>query len=265
MPNLANASFRRFARKLAPSAALLLTLSASFGCLAPSRSSLQLPDTQRRERVAPPPQGGGLLNAPASPDDASRAKYPSFVPPPAPGDISLRASNQYMPVLGVWVWGKDHLAPDGYKRPIEQAGLHSPFNLLITFLRFPDKEVVDADVHNQVRLAAEYAIAHNLALVADLDVRSARRAFRSRYPDELQQMLRIKEVRLSPTEPVEVSIPSLDLNDHYSGGDIPHHVSLSGSLVRVTSYRTSPEGIEKRPRRQTSRRSAPLVALQRKK
>jgi hypothetical protein len=149
-----------------------------------------------------------------------------------------------MPVLGVWVWNNDNLAPDGYRGPIEQAGLHSPFNLLITFLRFPDKEIVDADVHDQVRLAAKYAIANNLELIADLDVRAARRAFQSCYPDELQQMLRIQEVPLSATESVEVSIPSLDLNDHYSGGAIPHHITLSGSLVRVTAYRTGPEGIE---------------------
>ena len=107
-----------------------------------------------------------------------------------------------MPVLGVWVWNKNNLAPEAFKKPSEQAALHSRFSLLITFLRFPDREVDDADVHDQVKLAAEYAIAHGIRLIADIHVRSARRAFQRRYPDELQQTLRIKEFSLSDTEPV---------------------------------------------------------------
>ncbi|MBL4560475.1 MAG: hypothetical protein JKX79_05775 [Labilibaculum sp.] len=159
-------------------------------------------------------------------------------------EVSNRMSNQYMPVMGVWVWGEKELRPDGFKELIDQTSKHSPYNLLIPFLRFPDKEVVDDAVYNQVKLAAYYAVKQNIQLVPDLDVRSARRAFQKKYPDELQEMLRLKEVNFSESDSVETLIPSLDLNDHYSGGDITHHIPLSGSLLRVYAYNRSDEGID---------------------
>ena len=221
MQNIPDTKFRHCISRLVPILAILFMLSALLGF-----PSAQLSSKQRRDATI------------------SRAKYPTFTSAVAPGDVSLRLSDEYMPVVGVWVWDKENFAPEGFRKPIEQAALHSPFNLLITFLRFPDKEVVDADVHDQVKLAAEYAIANGLGLIADIDVRAARRAFRQSYPNELQQMLRIKEVAIPVAEPLVVSIPSLDLNDHYSGGTIPHHVPLSGSLLRVISYRTGTAGIE---------------------
>ena len=136
------------------------------------------------------------------------------------------------------------LQPDGYKKLIDQAGMNTPVNLLIPFLRFPNDEVVDEKVHDQVKLASDYAIEHNLALVADIDVRSARRAFKNAYPDELQEMLRLKEVILPANSTVDAVVPSIDLNDHYSGEDITHHIPLKGKLLRVFSYHSSPEGIE---------------------
>jgi hypothetical protein len=226
MLNADHRNFRCFLGKTVPCMAILLILSI-FSRYSPFS-------------VSQPPSSSAAQSDQAAPG----AKYPSRIAPPAPGEISLRISDQYMPVLGVWMWDTDTLAPEGYKKTIDQASLHSPFNLLITFLRFPDKEVADAEVHDQVKLAAKYAIAHGLALIADVDVRAARRAFQRLYPNELQQMLRLKEVPLSATDAVEITIPSLDLNDHYSGGTIPHHVPLSGALVRVTSYRTGTSGIE---------------------
>lgn len=179
-----------------------------------------------------------------STDSDAQPKYPDY-PGPADQSIpSLRLSNQYMPEFGVWVWREDELLPDGYKNPIDQAAKHSPCNFLIPFLRFSHHEVVDEFVYTQVKLAAEYAAQQNVMLVPDLDVRSARRAFQSKYPDELQQMLRLKEVRLSKENAVETVIPSLDLNDHYTGGTITHHISLGGSLLRVYAYHRPDEGID---------------------
>lgn len=60
-------------------------------------------------------------------------------------------------------------------------------NLLIPFLRFGNNEVVDDVVIKQVKLAAEYAAENDMGLVPDLDVRNARRAFQSQYPDEMQR------------------------------------------------------------------------------
>lgn len=173
----------------------------------------------------------------------AQSYYPNYAESANQVQSSNQLSNQYLPVIGVWVWGQKELLPDGFKKQIDQASANSPFNLLIPFLRFPDKEVVDEVVYNQVKLAANYAAGKNILLVPDLDVRSARRAFQKKYPDELQQMLRLKEVSLSGDNPVETVIPSLDLNDHYSGGSITHHIPLSGSLLRVYAYNRSSEGI----------------------
>lgn len=221
MPNNSDTGFRYSIRRLMPILVILPILFTLLG----------FPLAQEAAR----PRGDGT---------SSRAKYPAFPSPVSLADIPLRISDAYMPVMGVWVWDQKDLAPEGFRKPLEHAALHSPFNLLITFLRFPDKEVVDAEVHDQVKLAAEEAIAGGIGLIADLDVRAARRAFRKRYPEELQKMLRIKEVPVPAAEPIVVSIPSLDLNDHYSGGSIPHHVPLSGSLSRVVSYRSGAAGIE---------------------
>lgn len=173
----------------------------------------------------------------------AQIKYPNYAESTHPDQPTNQLSNHYMPVIGVWVWGQRELNPDGFKTQIDQASEHSPFNLLIPFLRFPEHEVVDEVVYNQVKLAANYAIKKNIQLVPDLDVRSARRAFQKKFPDELQQMLRLKEVKLSGKNPVETVIPSLDLNDHYSGGNITHHIPLSGSLLRVYAYHRTVEGI----------------------
>lgn len=173
----------------------------------------------------------------------AQTQYLNYTKSNNPNVPSNQMSNQYMPVIGVWVWGQNELLPDGFKKQIDKASEHSPFNLLIPFLRFPDKEVVDEIVYNQVELAANYAVKKNIQLVPDLDVRNARRAFQHKYPDELQQMLRLKEVKLSESGSVETVIPSLDLNDHYSGGNITHHIPLNGSLLRVYAYNRSVEGI----------------------
>jgi hypothetical protein len=175
----------------------------------------------------------------------SQTKYPVFTKSSGQDEIKNQLSEQYMPVIGVWNWSHRTLEPDGFKNTIDQASKHSPFNLLIPFLRFPDKEVVDDEIYNQVKLAAEYAVEKNLALVPDLDVRSARRAFQSLYPEELQEMLRLQEVILSQNDYVETTVTSIDnLSDHYSGGRIPKYDPLESSLLRVYSYTGTEEGID---------------------
>lgn len=151
-----------------------------------------------------------------------------------------------MPVIGVWVWNDMEMLPNGYKAALDKAGSNSPFNLIVPFLRFPTIEVVDPVMHDQVKLAAEYATQQGLALVPDLDIRSARRAFQKVHPDELQQMLRVKEIALNAADSVDVVIPSLDLNDHYSGGRIPHHMAISGALLRTYAYQNTADGIEEK-------------------
>ncbi len=181
--------------------------------------------------------GSGCLRA--------QPKYPELTKPPAPGEIINQLPAEYMPVIGVWVMSEQELSPDGFKKTLDQASKNSPFNLLIPFLRFPDKEVADDEIYQAVKQAAEYAVENNLVLVPDLDVRSARRAFKKQYPDELQELLRVQEIKLTGEKKTETYIKSIDnLSDHYTDGNIPKYNALKSSLLRVYAYRSGPEGIE---------------------
>lgn len=177
--------------------------------------------------------------------DKHSAKYPMHIASSqnikeAPNQIS----NKYMPVMGVWGWRAEELQPDGYKKSIDLISKNSPFNLIILFLRFPDKEIIDKEVHNQVKLATEYALQQNIAFVADIDVRQARQTFKELYPKDLQQMLRIKEISLSEKNSLTTTIQSIDLSDHYSGGEIINHIPLDSELLRVYSYNLKDKKID---------------------
>ncbi len=176
---------------------------------------------------------------------SSQPCYPTFDKSLPDGEIRNQLSEEYMPVIGVWNVRENELEPDGFKSTIDQASAHSPFNLLIPFLRFPDKEIADELVHDAVKGAAEYAIEKNLALVPDLDLRNARRAFQRRYPDEMQQLLRIRETELSENTRTEVSVISIkNLSDHYCNGPIPKYEALESTLLRVYTYIGTGEEIE---------------------
>lgn len=175
-------------------------------------------------------------------ETTAQVKYPG--PDPADQPVN-QLSNETMPVIGVWVWNQRDLEPNGYKRIIDQASQQSPYNLLVPFLRFPEKEVVDQEIYEQVKAAAEYARENQIGLLPDLDVRSARRAFMERHPDELQEMLRIKEIDLTHSGDTEVSVTSIrNMSDHYSGGRIPDYDALASQLLRVYAYNSGPEGID---------------------
>lgn len=174
----------------------------------------------------------------------AQPRYPVLSESHAQDEIVNQLPHEFMPVIGVWNWHPGTLEPDGFKSTIDRASMHSPFNLLIPFLRFPDKEVSDDVILNQVKLAAEYAVEKNIALVPDIDVRSARRAFQLQYPDEMQGLLRVKEVELSGAEATETFVRSIDnLSDHYSGGNIPKYTSFGSKLLRVYAYKGNSEGI----------------------
>jgi len=111
----------------------------------------------------------------------------------APGDCkSIRLPGHLMPELGCWFWSEDELKPDGYKDFLEAASTHSPFGVLTTSFRIPEREITETRFHDQIKLASEYARDKGILLVPDLDVRLARRAFQARYPDEMQEMLILK-------------------------------------------------------------------------
>jgi hypothetical protein len=170
-------------------------------------------------------------------------KYPGISKPADPEEVSIRLPDDVMPVMGCWFWQEEQLEPGGYKNFLDLASIHSPYNLLTTSFRLPEKEISERDFHDQIRLAAQYAVQKGIPLVVDLDVRLARRAFEAKYPDELQEMLILNELELSKKEPVETVIYSQDLNDHYTFRTT-HYIPLSGSLLRIYSYNKTQDGID---------------------
>ncbi len=151
--------------------------------------------------------------------------------------------DELMPVQAVWFWSEYEFQPEGYKTFIDQAAIHSPYDMVSASIRLWGRELTNDAVHNQVKLAAQYASAHGLSLVADLDVRTARRTFESKYPDELQEMLLLQDVTITDQSAAETVIRSKDLTDHYTG-NTTHYIPLYGRLLRVCSYALGAEGID---------------------
>lgn len=146
------------------------------------------------------------------------------------------------PGIGCWFWTAKEFEPEGYKLFIDLHEKHSPFRLLTTSIRHP-VEVTDPKVHDQIKAAAEYARAHDMAIVMDLDVRLARQAFMDKYPDEMQEIVRLREVALAGSGDASLAIRPINLGDHYTfrarGYD-----TVSARMLRVYSYVLGPKGIE---------------------
>jgi hypothetical protein len=178
---------------------------------------------------------GGWVLAVGEPVEA-RA-YEGAVPGPK-GAAAVRP----WPGIGCWFWSAEEFEPEGYKRFLDLHARHSAFRLLTTSIRHP-VEVTDPRVHDQLKAAAEYAESKGMSLVLDLDVRLARQAFLERYPDEMQELVRLREVPLSESGEAKLSIEAPALGDHYTfrarGYD-----SLSSRVLAVYSYVTGPDGIE---------------------
>jgi hypothetical protein len=157
--------------------------------------------------------------------------------------VSACLPDHVLPVQACWFWSEDEFAADGYKTYIDSISLHSPFNLISASVRHFGRETTSDAVHKQMKLAAEYASEKGISIVADLDVRTARRAFESQYPDGLQEMLLLKEIGISEETDTEITVFSKTLTDHYTGRTTPY-IPLYGKLLRVYSYISDEEGIE---------------------
>ena len=146
------------------------------------------------------------------------------------------------PALGCWFWSLEEFEPRGYEAFLDMVSRHARFDILTTSLRVPGHEMTEPQVHDQIKAAADYARRYGIALAMDLDVRMARREFQRRYPDELQEMLRLRTVELGEAGEATLTITSETLNDHQTGRTTPY-VPLAGRLVRVYSYKRTDEGI----------------------
>ncbi|MBM4042352.1 MAG: hypothetical protein FJ290_27995, partial [Planctomycetes bacterium] len=156
---------------------------------------------------------------------------------------SPRLPEGVVPTMAVWGWTLEEFKPGGYRAFLDLAAKHSPYNLITTTIRAPMKEVTDEDVYKQIKEGTAYARGLGIRIAFDLDVRLARRAFQKAYPDELQEMLRLREFDLKDGGEVSAAIVSTDLGDHYTFQDT-HYIPLAGRLVRVYSYVRGPQGIE---------------------
>ena len=143
--------------------------------------------------------------------------------------------SEFPPVIGAWFWKDATLEPDGYKPFLETAAAESPYTLLSTSLRISKGEVVDPHVHKQIRKAVRYADSLGLDVAFDFDIRLARRAFQSRYPDELQQELVLKVSEPSADRTMQFVFAGRDLSDHMTGGTFPYYC-LTTRLVRAYSF-----------------------------
>jgi len=146
------------------------------------------------------------------------------------------------PGIGCWFWSAEEFQPDGYKRFLDLHAQHSSFGLLTTSIRQP-VEVTDPKVHDQLKAAAVYARERGMGLVLDLDVRLARQAFMDKHPNEMQEIVRLREVALTNSGEAGLTVEPLNLGDHYTyrarGYD-----SIAARVLRVFSYVAGAAGIE---------------------
>ncbi len=160
-----------------------------------------------------------------------------------PDKASFRLPNSVMPELANWFWFEKEFMSEGYKSYLDNAANHSTFSLVAASIRMLHREITEESVHTQLKLAASYALAHGIGLTADLDVRAARRYFEAHYPDEMQEMLILPEVKLSNEATTCAAVKSHDISDHYTGRTV-HYIPLKSQLLRVYAYMNDMDGIE---------------------
>lgn len=153
------------------------------------------------------------------------------------------AGDGWPPVIGAWFWRDEVLEPEGYKAFLDAAAASSPYTLLSTSLRVSKGEVTDPAVREQVGKAARYAGTLGLRIAFDLDVRLARRAFRARYPDELQEELALKFIDPPAGGAARAVFEGKDLSDHMTGNTIPYQC-VGTRLVRVYTFMRGKDGID---------------------
>lgn len=144
------------------------------------------------------------------------------------------------PAIGTWFPMEPHFKPDGYKQFLELYAKHTPFKLLTTSIRCK-RWMTDPHVHDQMKAATEYARDLGIGIVLELDWPFARAAFVEKYPDELQGVVRICQAPFTKAGAVELA--RTPPNARYFW-DSTGYVALSSRVLRVWSYRATPEGPE---------------------
>ncbi|HRZ80836.1 MAG TPA: sialidase family protein [Candidatus Hydrogenedentes bacterium] len=146
------------------------------------------------------------------------------------------------PSIGAWFCGDDFMEPEGYRKYVDLFAERSVYDLLTMSVRLKGREITEPAVRDQVAAAVAYARERGLKVALDLDARLAREAFRRRYPEEQQEMLRLRTVPLAASGEAELEIVSDTLTDHMTGNTTPY-IPLSGRLVRVYDYQAAEDGV----------------------
>lgn len=142
------------------------------------------------------------------------------------------------PGVGTWFWREQEFMTEGYQRFIDLYARHTNFQLLTTSIRH-NRWVGDPRVHDQVKEATCYARNNGMGIVFDLDIRHSRESFRDQFPDEMQELVRMREIDLKEAGIVSLSIEGMKMGDHYTFGPAPDYDSYSSRLLRVYSYKSS--------------------------
>ena len=123
---------------------------------------------------------------------------------------------------------------------IALAAAYTPFKVLANLRSLSrDKDLMTNKTHEEIKKRAAYAKQKGISLVADLDTRLALPTFEARYPDELQQMLVVKEMEMKGNDAVNVSFASRTLSDHYQKS----YPVRAGAFVKAFTYNLTPEGL----------------------
>jgi len=158
---------------------------------------------------------------------------------------NVRMPKDTYPTLGCWFWVDGELESEGYKEFLDLAGRYGSYDYLTTSLRLSTLEITDRTIEQQIERAAAYARGYGIGLVMDLDVRLARLAFAKLYPQELQEMMCLREIVLQESGVVNQKIKPSVLVDHYTNRSLIKYVPVWGKVVRVYTYkRENDEEIE---------------------
>ncbi len=147
------------------------------------------------------------------------------------------------PALGCYFVHQEDLDPSTARAYLDLVAAHSGFTHLTTSMRIPKGELTDEFIHEAIRGIAEYAATLHIGIVMDLDVRLAREAFRREHPNELQEMLRIREKPRQPDGDTLFEIAAETPSDHYTFQAIPY-VPVASRLVRAYAFTRTPQGID---------------------
>lgn len=138
------------------------------------------------------------------------------------------------PSIGCWFWFENEFERDGYKRFIDLHEKYSSFELLTTSLRCPG-DLTDPRVYQQIKEASGYARSKGIGLVMDLDIRLARDSFKEKYPNELQQIVLLREFPLDENNQASLAVKGKGFEDHYTYGRKPYE-PVSVKLLRLYRY-----------------------------